>query len=144
MDKAGFYWHVRHNIVLEWCSDAEERVAAIKATKPVNEVPTRLRLMKPVLAKLPDELATAGEVLGVAQVAYDNATQAGSRKELAATQEVYNDAFERWLGALYAYAPELKALHAQECGCTEWRWPGLVFPGMVEQGSGGITKKDKS
>src|SRR3990167_4573543 len=43
----GFYWHVHHDKLIEWCYNYQERVEAIKE-KPKNEIETRLRLLKPV------------------------------------------------------------------------------------------------
>ena len=47
--KSGWYWCVHHNILLEWCYNYDERVEAIKTTKPENEVPTRLREFRRVI-----------------------------------------------------------------------------------------------
>lgn len=42
MIKQGFYWHVHHNSLIEWCWDYNERVNAINKDKPKNEIPIRL------------------------------------------------------------------------------------------------------
>ena len=45
----GFYWHVHHNQLFEWCFDEQERRERIRLNKPEDEIETRLRLMKPII-----------------------------------------------------------------------------------------------
>ena|SRR4030043_809191 len=49
--KSGFAIHCHHDILVEYCYNYDERVAAIKRDKPQNEQEIRLRLFK----LLPDE-----------------------------------------------------------------------------------------
>ena len=60
--KSGFYWHVHHDKLIEYCYDYDERVDYIKKEKPRNEIETRLRLFKPVkhLERLPKEFVKQG------------------------------------------------------------------------------------
>ena len=58
--KQGFYWHVHHDMLLEYCYNYEERATFIKNNKPQNEIEIRLRLFKPVKGKLPKDLIEAG------------------------------------------------------------------------------------
>ena len=62
----GFFWHVHHKILLEWCYNYEERAQFIRTTKSPNEQETRLRLFKPVQGRLPEAVVKAGQ-------AYDKA-----------------------------------------------------------------------
>jgi hypothetical protein len=40
----GFFWHIHHNTLVEWCYNYQERVDYILLEKPVEEQPLRLRL----------------------------------------------------------------------------------------------------
>ena len=43
------YWHIHHETLLEWNTEPiENRIAYIKVSKSPEEIPTRLRLLKPV------------------------------------------------------------------------------------------------
>ena len=108
--KTGFYWHVHHDVLCEWCYDYDERVAYIKADKPANERKTRLRLFKPVRGKLPVRVAKA---------------EAACDKALAACDK----AWAAYGKVLASCAKELEALHAVECGCKEWKGTEIVFGG---------------
>ena len=55
---SGYYWHVHHEQLWEWCYDYDERVAYIRAEKPAGEVELRLRLMQPVRA-VPERMQRA-------------------------------------------------------------------------------------
>ena len=62
MTDYGFAWHIHHQILLEpLLEPIESRIAYIKANKPANEVPTRLKLLRPVKGPLPPGLVKAGE-----------------------------------------------------------------------------------
>ena len=58
--KQGFYWHVHHDKLVEYCYNYKERAEYIKKNKPKHEIKTRLRLFKPVKGKLPKEIIEAG------------------------------------------------------------------------------------
>src|SRR3972149_5630264 len=53
------FWHIHHEVLLEWSDDIQERIDYIKAHKPPHEVETRLRLLKPVQGALPPKLVKA-------------------------------------------------------------------------------------
>ncbi len=57
--KAGLYWHVHHDVLLEWCYDYDDRAEYIRTQKPEGERELRLRLFQPVRGKLPNGLAKA-------------------------------------------------------------------------------------
>lgn len=48
MKNTGIFWHVHHDVLLEYCYSYKERVDFIKRCKPKSERKTRLRLFKPV------------------------------------------------------------------------------------------------
>ena len=104
----GFFWHIHHHILLEYCYDYKERVEAIKEDKPENEIPTRLRLMKPVKAKLPKEFMKA-------------------RQEYEKAWQEYEKAGQEYKKTLLKYKPLFEKLHKKECGCKEWDGEEIVF-----------------
>ena len=59
MKQLGFFWHVHHEILLEWCYDYDERVRHIRTQKLPGEQDLRLRLFQPVEGRLPQELVEA-------------------------------------------------------------------------------------
>jgi hypothetical protein len=111
----GFFWHVHHDKLLEWCYDYDERVNYIKTEKPSNEIQTRLRLMKPVREELPKEFVKA----------YKKWVEA-DKKWVEARKE-WDEACKRLYEAYTKYAPQLETLHKKECGCKEWNGRKLVF-----------------
>ena len=138
MTKKGFYWHVHHDILLEWCYDYGERVKFIKNYKPKNEIKTRLKLLKPVKGKLPQELVEAGQKCDEAWLKYKEAGQkyneAGQKYEEA--QQKYNEAWleyyearQKYNEALAKNKKKIEALHKKECGCKEWNGKRIVFRG---------------
>ena len=73
-------WHIHHDMLCEPLTEPfETRVAYIKSQKLAIEVPTRLRLMKPVRGKLPEldkalaELDKAGAELDKARAEWEKA-----------------------------------------------------------------------
>ena len=115
MKRQGCCWHVHHNILMEWCYNYVESVHAIKTTKPPFEIPSRLRLFKPVKGELPAGIVRAQESQQKAYAVW--------RKAPAAQQKAY----AAWRKAYVAHYPEIEALHAAECGCKEWNGKKLVF-----------------
>ena len=152
MTKKGFYWHVHHDILLEWCYDYGERVKFIKNYKPKNEIKTRLKLLKPVKGKLPQELVEAGQKYEEAQQKYNEAGQKyneARQKYNEARQKCdeawlkykeagqkYNEAWleyyearQKYNEALAKNKKKIEALHKKECGCREWNGKRIVFRG---------------
>ena len=147
----GFYWHVHHDKLIEWCYNYQERVEAIKE-KPKNEIETRLRLLKPVknFKVLPKKWVEAFKKWVEAdkkRVEAVNKWDEAFRKWLEADEKLdeavkkWDEAHKKWLEAfrkwLEAYKkrdeadekfmPELEALHKKECGCKEWNGKEIVF-----------------
>jgi uncharacterized coiled-coil DUF342 family protein len=143
MKTKGFYWHVHHDKLCEYCYDYDERVNYIKTDKPMNEIQTRLRLMKPVREELPMEFVEAGkkwdeackkwvethEKLYEAGKKWDEACKKWNeaRKKWVEACEKCDEAREKWNEAYKKYASQLETLHKKECGCKEWNGKELVF-----------------
>src|SRR3989344_4557381 len=104
----GFFWHVHHTVLLEWCYNYEERARYIRTNKPRNEQETRLRLFKPVQGRLPEAVVKARQ-------AYDEAYQ---------TRDKAYQAFDK---ALKDNMAEIEALHAKECPNCPWNGH-TIFP----------------
>jgi len=77
--QTGFFWHVHHDRLLEWCYSYNERASYISEQKREDQKETRLRLFKPVKGKLPQEVVEAGRVLDKAWHAYDEAGRASDK-----------------------------------------------------------------
>lgn len=138
--RSGFYWHVHHDVLMEWSGDIQERVNYIKVNKLAKEIKTRLRLMKPVAGPLPSGLIKAQVVHEKAWGAYEKA-RARAHAALACLAErnrawAAHDKAQAACAksqvvlsrALVVYRDDALALHAIECpGCP---WDGhTIFPG---------------
>ena len=148
---AQFYWHIHHTRLLETLTEPiENRTAYIKANKPTEEIPTRLRLMKPVRGKLPDTLTKAAVAyskvwvthrkarvtrdktwvaLNKAWVAYDKAWAAYAKAQAAfyRARVALNKAGVAINKTEATYQPEIEALHLLEC--PDCPWDGAtIFP----------------
>ena|SRR3989344_3615601 len=140
----GFFWHVHHTVLLEWCYNYEERARYIRTNKPRNEQETRLRLFKPVQGRLPEAVVKAHQAYVEARQAYDKARQA----HLRAYQEAYDKALQAYVEAYQAYdkasqaydkaeqaldevlednTAKIEALHAKECPNCPWNGH-TIFP----------------
>ena len=73
--KSGFYWHVHHEVLVEWCFDYAERAEFIRTEKPEKEREIRLRLFQPVKGNLSEEVVVAGQAYNEARQAYNEARQ---------------------------------------------------------------------
>ena len=94
----GWYWHVHHEVIVEYCYDVEGRVEYIKRHKPEHEVETRLKWMTPVKGKLPGEVVAAGEAYNKVWEAYNKAREAYNK-----AGEAYNKAWKARDKTLEAY-----------------------------------------
>src|SRR3990167_4039147 len=130
------FWHIHHEVLLEWSDDIQERIDFIQAEKPKHEVEIRLRLLKPVQGALPPKLVKAGDARdkaydanAKARDAYDKArdayVKAGDARDKAKAAFVkakaaYNKAYDECL-------PQIEALHALECPDCPWNGT-TIFP----------------
>jgi hypothetical protein len=100
----GFFWHVHHDKLMEYCWSYKKRVNYIRRYKPENEVETRLRLFKPVKGKLPKEFVEARETWEAwekAEEAWEKAEEARVKAEKARVK-----AEEAWMKAKKARVEE--------------------------------------
>src|SRR3990170_3104268 len=137
------FWHIHHEVLLEWSDDIQERIDFIQAEKPKHEVEIRLRLLKPVQGALPPKLVKAGDARGKAEdanakawdayvKARDAYVKAGDARDKAkAAYDKAWDAFgkdwDAYRKADDKYLPQIEALHALEC--PDCPWDGFtIFP----------------
>ena len=110
-----FYWHIHHDILMELSDNIEERIKYINERKPKNEIEIRLRLLKEVKGKLPEELVEAGKVYYKAMKAYDEAGKAYYE-----ARKVYYKVYDK-------YKQEIEALHKQECPSCTWNGETIFY-----------------
>ncbi len=138
----GLAWHLHHDVLIEWCYDYEQRVAAITTDKPLSEQPTRLRLFQMVKAP-PAKYIAARTKLDAARIKYDAAgdkytaardkyaaagnkydaariTYTAARKKYAAAGYKYAAAGSKYNAVRAEYDLEILALHVQECPDCPW------------------------
>ena len=130
------FWHIHHDVLCEWTNDIQERIAYIRKEKPIDEIETRLKLMKPVKGELPDKFVKAlkarkkvWEAYGKAWEDYDKAREARDKAGEAINKawEACKKAREAYDKAWEAFRPQLEALHKKECGCKEWNGTEMIF-----------------
>jgi len=132
-DHKGFFWHVHHEVLIEWCFDYNERALYICTQKPKNEQEIRLRLFRPVKGTLPQEVIEAGQALIEAGQAYDKAWRAywAYNETLQAYDKAWracHEAGQAYDEALRKNMPAIKALHREECPNCPWDGK-TIFPG---------------
>ena len=140
------FWHIHHEVLLEWSDDIQERIDYIKAHKPPHEVETRLRLLKPVQGALPPKLVKAGDARDKAKAAYDKAWDAFGKDwdayvkaraafgkdwdaldKADAAYLAYDKAWDAYDKAYDECLPQIEALHILEC--PDCPWDGTtIFP----------------
>ena len=135
--KAGFAFHVHHDVLMEICTNYKERVEYIKEHKPRGEQEIRLRLFQLISpARLPRPLVKAGEAYVKACEAYSKAWEAYDKaleayvkaceaydKALEAytkAGEAYSKACEAYAKAWEAYKPQINELHKELCPDCPW------------------------
>ena len=116
----GLSVHCHDKILIEYCTDYNERVEYIKTDKPENEQEIRLRVFK-LLSKesikaLPKNIIKAYADWEKANADWDKAN-ADCEKANADKNKAYDDweKKEEW--------------HKKYCGCKEWNGKELVFEG---------------
>ena len=122
--KQVFYWHVFKNALLGWSYDIDEKITRIKAHVPKAEIALRLRLMRPVIGKLPREVVEAQKTVTKTLKAYNKAKIG---RVYAKAWKVYAAAFEAREEAVRRNRKAIKELHAKEC--PDCPWDGkTIFP----------------
>ena len=134
--QTGFFWHVHHRVLLEWCYDYDGRASFISEQKREDQKETRLRLFKPVKGKLPQEVVEAWQAYIKAWQAIDKAWQAlnKARQAYYETQQAYNEASQAYNRArqaldeaLHKNMSAIEALHREECHDCPWNGK-TIFP----------------
>ena len=145
--KIKFYWHIHHDILLEPLTQPlKNRIKYIKENKPKNEIELRLKLLKPVKGKLPDEVIKAGEAYYKAQEtsgkvweAYYKTWEASDKSWEASVKawEVYvkaretrDEAGRAYTKILKKYSKEINILHKKECPNCPWQ-NGTIFSNKI-------------
>jgi len=142
--KPGFYWHLHHEILIEWCFNYDERAGFINGEKPIQERELRLRLFQPVKGSLPQEVIEAGQAYDQAGRAYTQAWQAYTQARQACGQALqassqarqahdqarraYGQARQAYRQALTKNKSEIEKLHEAECPNCPWNGH-TIFPG---------------
>lgn len=123
MKKEGFYWHIHHDRLVEYCYDYAERAGCIKRHKPQGEVADRLRLMQPVKGKLPDVVIKACQALNKAEKTLMENTSCSACLEHRRQKKIYS-AKRAFFIALRNNKEAIEKLHAEECPNCIWngRW----------------------
>jgi len=135
----GFFWHVHHGILLEWCHGYKERASFIRTEKSKEEIETRLRLFQPVKGDLPQEVVKAWQAFIEAERTYNEAERTYDEARRAyieawqayqayyETGQAYEKARRAYNEALKRNMPAIMALHAFECPDCPWNGR-TIFP----------------
>ena len=141
--KSGMYWHLHHDVLMEYTHDIDERWDYVVKNKPADEVPTRLRLMRPVVGELPADVDKAYAEWDKANAEWckANAELDKAYAECYKANAEWDKARAEWCKAYAecykanaeldkaraANLPAILALHSIECpGCP---WDGeTIFP----------------
>ena len=106
----GLFWHVHHDVLLEYCYNLNKRVRWIETHKHKGTHKIRLRLMQPVRGRVPRQVRQAGKNLS--NMAYWRTR----RGDELALQIAINNNYRAIL-----------ALHEKEC--PDCPWDGeTIFP----------------
>jgi hypothetical protein len=117
--KSGLYWHLHHDRLIEYTHDIDERWDYVCSEKSVQELPTRLRLMRPVRGDVPG--------LAAADAAAARAEWNAASAEWDAAYAEWAKARAEWDTACADHMPEILALHVVEC--PDCPWDGkTIFP----------------
>ena len=108
MKQTGMFWHVHHDVLVEYCHSYDERKEFILKNKPESERDLRLKLMQPVKGELPVELVEAWKK-------YDEA------------REKFDEAWKKYDEARKKFDEEIEALHAKECPDCSWNGERIIF-----------------
>lgn len=141
MSEKQMVWHAYHAGSLCQYVDIEARRAQIEKIKPERELPTRRRLMKPVVGELPKEFVDACVAYDTAQDAWEAAWDTAQDAWKAAwgtVQDAWVAAWDTvqdaWVARKVSYVkhlPTIEALHAIEC--PDCPWDGeTIFPANME------------
>ena len=112
----GFFWHVHHEVLLEWCLNHTERANYIRLSKPQSERATRLRLLRPVKGKLPKGVAETWEACYKAWQVFNEARGVAYTK----AWKTYHETRKAYAEALIKNKAKIEKLHKKECPNCPW------------------------
>ena len=113
--KGRFFWHLHHDVLMGYSTNIEERIDYIKTRKPEDEVPIRLKLLKPIKGKVPKKFFDRWEKCFKKEI-----------KEFEKTH-VYNT-YQMAIKKAYKTAEkEVELLHKKECPNCQWNGE-TIFP----------------
>ena len=131
------YWHIHHGCLVEFATEPiENRIEYIREDKPKSEIALRLKLLKPVQGKLPDDVDKAWVAYDKARADVNKATADVGKawtvldKARAAynkAREAYNKAEAAYDKAIADNLPAIMALHDKECPNCPWDGE-TIFP----------------
>lgn len=131
--KPGFYWHVHHKRLVEWCYDYYERVRHIRTQKDSRERPLRLRLLRPV-QNMPKSILRAHRALIRADQAHDRANDRFWRISSPQRERALDRAKERLSKAEKVFELAfnvdkrvIERLHKNQCPNCPWDGD-TIFP----------------
>ncbi len=148
--KPGFYWHVHHRVLMEWCYAYVKRETYIRIQKDPAEVSTRLRLFQPIKGALPRAVIKAWRTFDKAEQALHQARGTLDRaretyyevdrtlgkagralnkagRALGQAREAYYKARDTYEKAIQDNMPAIEALHKRECPNCPWDGK-TIFP----------------
>ena len=106
-------WHCHHDVLLEPLTEPlKNRIKFIKENKPKDEIKLRLKLLKPVRGKLPEEFIEACQKYVEARQKYDEVEQKYN--------EEYDEARQKYDEMWQEYGLQIEALHKKECPDCSW------------------------
>lgn len=134
MSKKQFCWHAYHAGSLCQLVDIKARQEDIEHIKPEHELPTRRRLMKPVVGELPVGFVKACEKEEAAREAWEAAWETAwkAREAREALEAVWEAAWKAWKAAYKTHKAEIERLHAKECPDCPWDGKS-IFPETEEE-----------
>jgi hypothetical protein len=122
MGESGFFWHVHHDVLLEWSDNIAERIEYIKDMKPEDEVELRLKLLRRVKGELPEEIIKARNAFEKALDAFDKTWNACDDvwDTYDKAWKVFYKTWKNYDKAIVDHLPEIELLHKQECKNCPW------------------------
>ncbi len=138
MKKLIFYWCIHHQVIVEpKIEPIKNRIKFIKKNKPKYQIPMRLKCLKKVKGKLPEEIYKAWDASSKARDASSKAWDASSKAwdAYSKARDAYSKASDAYSKASDAYSKvfnkhkkTLLKLHAKECPNCKFDWnKGIIF-----------------
>lgn len=122
MKQTGMFWHVHHDVLIEYCHSYDERKGFILHCKPENEQKLRLKLFQPIKGKLPKKFIRARDKFVKARNKYVK-----TKIEYCKARDKYYKAWDKYVKARDGCKKEIEALHAKECPNCPWDGK-TIFP----------------